>query len=470
MSSLPAEKYTAPEEGKGEESKTAPGHPAALAVSAAPTIYINVPSLTAADKRRLNVPVCCAGGCHYCSIVCLCCLITVAIPAVLVFAMAPSAVTSGDVSGAYTAQALIAVGATLCGVGVLWCCTMSSFPTLLKEGVLCMPKSVPPVSAWAQGPAGGMTTVKKLKVIVNPNAGVKKGASNLAICKKVWEAKGIEVIVVHTTHAGHAREIGRDEDLTGIDALVAIGGDGTLHETINGFLSRDTPSDVALGFIPGGSGNSIMAHFGTWDIKEAAERISNGETNRMDINTVTTCGETVVSVNLIAFGLVGTSGVLAEDYRCLGPARYNIVALWKILTGISEATKCELQDETGKTLMIEDNLTTLYLNKTQHFGKGLRAAPFAKMGNGLMELYGLRSGTVTRGGQIAVLQQLPAGAHQSNPAILYKQCSKCVVTLPGAGVFNVDGEVLRHDGTVTVACHKERLKVFAPRDAFPHLL
>jgi diacylglycerol kinase (ATP) len=336
--------------------------------------------------------------------------------------------------------------------------------------VLCMPKSVPPVSAWAQGPAGGMTTVKKLKVIVNPNAGVKKGASNLAICKKVWEAKGIEVIVVHTTHAGHAREIGRDEDLTGIDALVAIGGDGTLHETINGFLSRDTPSDVALGFIPGGSGNSIMAHFGTWDIKEAAERISNGETNRMDINTVTTCGETVVSVNLIAFGLVGTSGVLAEDYRCLGPARYNIVALWKILTGISEATKCELQDETGKTLMIEDNLTTLYLNKTQHFGKGLRAAPFAKMGNGLMELYGLRSGTVTRGGQIAVLQQLPAGAHQSNPAILYKQCSKCVVTLPGAGVFNVDGEVLRHDGTVTVACHKERLKVFAPRDAFPHLL
>ena len=146
------------------------------------------------------------------------------------------------------------------------------------------------------------------------------------------------------------------------------------------------------------------------------------------------------------------------------------MALWKILTGISEATKCELQDETGKTLMIEDNLTTLYLNKTQHFGKGLRAAPFAKMGNGLMELYGLRSGTVTRGGQIAVLQQLPAGAHQSNPAILYKQCSKCVVTLPGAGVFNVDGEVLRHDGTVTVACHKERLKVFAPRDAFPHLL
>ena len=302
MSSLPAEKYTAPEEGKGEESKTAPGHPAALAVSAAPTIYINVPSLTAADKRRLNVPVCCAGGCHYCSIVCLCCLITVAIPAVLVFAMAPSAVTSGDVSGAYTAQALIAVGATLCGVGVLWCCTMSSFPTLLKEGVLCMPKSVPPVSAWAQGPAGGMTTVKKLKVIVNPNAGVKKGASNLAICKKVWEAKGIEVIVVHTTHAGHAREIGRDEDLTGIDALVAIGGDGTLHETINGFLSRDTPSDVALGFIPGGSGNSIMAHFGTWDIKEAAERISNGETNRMDINTVTTCGETVVSVNLSLLG------------------------------------------------------------------------------------------------------------------------------------------------------------------------
>lgn len=463
------EKYTALEEGAGAASKDLEkGANAAIpVVTANPTVYLNVPSLTASDKKRLNVPFFCDGGCHYCSIVFLCCLVTIIAPLVLVFAIAPVFLNE-DNGGA---QAAIAVGITLAVVGLLWFCCMSSWPDFIKEGVCCMPKGVEPVATWSDDAASKKETVKvkKLKVIVNPNAGLKRGLSNLSICKKVWEAKGIEVIVVNTTHAGHAREIGREEDLEGIDALVAIGGDGTLHETINGFLSRETPSSVPLGFIPGGSGNSIMAHLGTWSVQEAAERIASGETNFIDVNTVTTCGETLISANLIAFGLVGWSGVLAEDYRWMGPARYNVVAVWKMMTGIREQTKCHIEDKNGKAYQFEDNYVTFYINKTQHFGKGLRGAPYAQQGNGLMEVYAIKS-TVSRGSQVASLQQVPTASHQSNPAIAYKQAKKCVITLPGPGVFNLDGEAVRHDGKVEVECLKQHLKIFTPLGTYPHNL
>ena len=142
---------------------------------------------------------------------------------------------------------------------------------------MCMPKGPAISSHWeASDSETSKNPVKKLKVIVNPHAGVKAGQSNLGICKGVWEEMGIAVEVIETTHAGHCRTIAMNEPLDDCDALCAIGGDGTLHELCNGYLARDGQCDTPLGFLPGGSGNSIMCGFGTWDMAEAATRIGKG--------------------------------------------------------------------------------------------------------------------------------------------------------------------------------------------------
>ena len=206
-------------------------------------------------------------------------------------------------------------------------------------------------------------TIKKLKVIVNPNAGVtKKGQSKLDVCKTVWEAKGITVEVLNTTHAGHCKEFARDEDLSDCDALCAIGGDGTLQELVNGYLSGlsireealkipewydeakftgekpETMSEdqqkewdgynadkevlekrhrVSLGFCPGGSGNSVLCDLGTWDLKTAAEIIAEGRVCKMDVNMVKTAGESIASINTICFGLIGDIGGEPEPVKQL---------------------------------------------------------------------------------------------------------------------------------------------------------
>ena len=451
------------------------------------TVYLHIPQIDAKTRKQLNIDPCCKDACSFCSMVMGGCLFTVLIPVTLwILADQPVMNYAGDGKASLVCKTTAII---FIAIGVLWFCCMTSFRYFCINGILCLPASSPAVATWSSNPTAAATTtttgeeknsdntllsntdsaVKKLKVIVNPNAGVKAGSSNLTKCQKIWEDAGIEVTVINTTHAGHAREIGRDEDLKDCDALVAIGGDGTVHELVNGYLSRsdNTGRDTTLpplGFIPGGSGNSIMAQQGTWDVEEAASRIAKGNVKDMDIVEVNACGETIASLNTICFGLTGVIGVIAEDMRCLGPARYDVVAVWKIMTGIREFTKLDIIDEEGRSFRVEDEMTTVYINTTQHFGKGKRCAPLKQSDDGLMDIYALK-GVATRGMLMAALLQLPTGAHVNSPVILHWRAKKCTLTLPTAGVFNVDGEIVKHDGVVTMTMHQQRQKIFAKPDS-----
>lgn len=445
------------------------------------TVYRHIPQLDAKARKELSIEPCCKNAGGFCSMTIACCVFTILAPTVLLVLTEHSAL---DVPvDVFRTAAIFAIV-----VGVIWFCCLTSFRYFCCEGILCVPAASPPVATWSSNPASASaigktgeeqssgaplssagvevtvlkdSAVKKLKVIVNPNAGVKKGASNLTKCQNVWEQAGVEVTVLNTTHAGHAREIGRDENLADCDALVAIGGDGTLHELVNGYLSRDAGEDLPpLGFIPGGSGNSIMAQQGTWDVGEAARRVAKGCVKSLDICEVNTRGETVASLNTICFGLTGVIGVIAEDHRWMGPVRYDVVAVWKIMTGIRELTTLDIEDKEGRLFRVQDEMTTVYVNTTQHFGKGKRCAPEKQSDDGLLDVYALKA-TATRGMLMAALLQLPTGAHVNSPVIMHWRAKKCTITLPSAGVFNVDGEIVQHDGTVTMTCHQGRQKIFA---------
>lgn len=193
-------------------------------------------------------------------------------------------------------------------------------------------------------------TVKNLTVIFNPHGGAtKKGLSKIDVCKAVWEKKGISVEVLETTHAGHCKELAEEVNLDGCDALVAIGGDGTVHELCNGFLSRkEKPANTTLGFCPGGSGNSVMCDFGTWSLEEGATIIADGKTADMDVCKVETDGDIIASVNTIIFGLIGDIGVMAEAFRWCGPSRYENVAGIKLLCSYKQHVKMRLTGKDGK--------------------------------------------------------------------------------------------------------------------------
>jgi diacylglycerol kinase family enzyme len=428
------------------------------------TVYVDITALTPGTKKDFNVPVCCENTVPFCSMFWFCLSFTFIVPLVL-YLLSLSA-------DALTANSLQTISAVLLIIGTLYCCCMTSFPSLIKDGVVCMPKGPAISSHWeASDSETSKNPVKKLKVIVNPHAGVKAGQSNLGICKGVWEEMGIAVEVIETTHAGHCRTIAMNEPLDDCDALCAIGGDGTLHELCNGYLARDGQCDTPLGFLPGGSGNSIMCGFGTWDMAEAATRIGKGEVCMMDAIEVSTMGETIVSINTMCFGLLGQIGSVAENFRCLGPARYNAVAVGKIMLGYKEKVLISLEDADGNIFQLEDSYLACFVNQTQHFGKGLRCCPTALVDDGLMDFYAIKAGSASRGDQLAMLQQMPTGAHLDHPGIYRKLCKSCTITFPaGPGIFVVDGENVKHNGKVEMTCHKKKVPVLAERASLVHQL
>ena len=139
----------------------------------------------------------------------------------------------------------------------------------------------------------------------------------------IFDAAGLDLDVRATRCPGHAREIARglDDDLQGVCVL---GGDGTLHEVVNGLMSRPEPRALPLGLVPAGSGNSLAFDLGLVDPEAAAEAIVAGATGAMDVLRVTSAGASLYAFNIVGWGGATDAGRIAERMRWLGPRRYGL--------------------------------------------------------------------------------------------------------------------------------------------------
>ena len=82
----------------------------------------------------------------------------------------------------------------------------------------------------------------------------------------------------------HSWELPESEiDLKEFSALIAVGGDGTYHEVVNGMLHRADKVRIPVGFIPNGSGNDTLRALGVTDIAKALDYIVKGEIIKFDL-------------------------------------------------------------------------------------------------------------------------------------------------------------------------------------------
>ncbi len=133
-------------------------------------------------------------------------------------------------------------------------------------------------------------TLRRVVVIVNPKSGGQRGLKILAQVKPLLEKGGATVKVIETQYAGHARDLAQKEDLSEVDVLAPIGGDGTCHETINGFMTRDdyaaVKNRVVVSIIPGGTGNTLAYDLRLNSPAKAVECLLRGDVRAIDIGKV----------------------------------------------------------------------------------------------------------------------------------------------------------------------------------------
>ena len=276
----------------------------------------------------------------------------------------------------------------------------------------------------------------KFILTVNPHGGTKKGPQILKKVKPIFEASGTDLFIIETTFAGHAKELANQLDLTEYDGFIGIGGDGTLHEIINGMLSRPDGNKIPIGIIPGGSGNSYMHDLNLTDPLKAAKAIIQGNTKFLDTARVEVNHVVKYANNMIGWGLVTDVGKKAEHYRWMGTNRYTILSVMEVFRHKSRSAALIMDNK-----KIEDGFTFIIACNSMHVGKGMKMAPKARLDDGLIDLIVIRA-DVSRTRLLQVLPKLFDGSHINEPEVEYYQTSKFSLIPEMDEILNIDGEIM----------------------------
>ncbi|MBS0260754.1 MAG: diacylglycerol kinase family lipid kinase [Planctomycetes bacterium] len=271
--------------------------------------------------------------------------------------------------------------------------------------------------------------------VVNPRGGIQAGPAVLQSVLPIFSAAGI-TLDVHETHAGgHATELARSFDDRRYTGVCVFGGDGTVHEVVNGLLQRDHPVHLPLGIIPAGTGNTLHVEIGCDTPQTAAQRIVGGQTSPLDVMRVTLSDRVVYCINIVGWGAVADINRTAEKLRWLGPRRYTLSALWHILIPHRRRIRLQHSGQVSEA----DYLFVIACN-TQHTGKGMRLAPRAKIHDGLIDLVIVRQ--ASRWQMIELFRKVFDGTHLSLGCLEYHQVPSFQLESTGEDPLNLDGEMI----------------------------
>jgi len=275
--------------------------------------------------------------------------------------------------------------------------------------------------------------MKKILIVTNPHSGKKKGEKILNDILKKFKA--IPYNIIKTTHKNHPYEIANTINFDDINVICVIGGDGTMHEVINGMLSRSDNKQIPIGLIPGGTGNSFMHDLNCLNPIEAVNQIIKMEKRKIDLVKITTSNEILYSFNVAGWGMPPDINILAEKMRWLGSQRYNIASLIEIMKFKKRKCKLIINEKN-----ISDDYSFVLCCNTIHTGKGMKIAPKAKLDDGLMDVV-----AVKKTNRLKLLKLFPkifSGNHVNDPVVKYHQVKAISINPDINSDLIIDGEVL----------------------------
>ena len=281
-----------------------------------------------------------------------------------------------------------------------------------------------------------------LVIIANPNAGRGKAGAALGEIDRVLKDAALDHRIVETTHPGHATQAARDALRGGERYLVAVGGDGTVHEVVNGMLEDGEPvaADAVLGVVAAGSGCDFVRSFGIpGDAVQAARHLAGDAVRQIDVGRVTyAAGEGQTSryfPNIAEVGLGGS--VVARAARLpplLGPARY-LAGFWLTLPGFRPATvRLEADGQA-----YEWRAHNVVVANCQFYGGGMRISPKSEPDDGVLDvlvMVGPKSEAFT------TIPKVYKGTHLPHRDIVELRASRIRVEADAPLAIEADGETL----------------------------
>ncbi len=165
--------------------------------------------------------------------------------------------------------------------------------------------------------------------VVNPAAGGGRCRKLVGPALDRLRADGIKLEVVETSAPAQATEIVRDAYARGYRRFIAVGGDGTSYEIVNGLFPKAANHESpTLAFLPLGTGNSFLRDFGDGGVELAIDAILAGRSRACDVLRLSHKAGVIHYINLLSMGFAADVATMrARRFQQLGRARISAVHL-----------------------------------------------------------------------------------------------------------------------------------------------
>lgn len=300
--------------------------------------------------------------------------------------------------------------------------------------------------------------------IVNPISGRGEGIKSLPDISRLAEQYSMSYEIETTQYPLHAVELSERAANRGIPIVIAVGGDGTANEVLNGLMSARQRGGVetSLGIMCVGRGNDFAYSLGIpKGVEEGFQVILNNKTRSVDTGFVRggDFPEGRYFGNGVGIGFDTIVGFEALKMTRLHGFLSYIVAAVKTIYLYNDAPRLHIQ---SNDFEITRNILMLSIMNGCRMGGGFLMAPDARNDDGLFDL--CIANQVSRIQILGLILRFMSGAQAGHPAIAFQRSSSIEVTaLEGVLPVHADGETICYAGKrLTLEIVPSSLKVLSP--------
>ncbi len=278
--------------------------------------------------------------------------------------------------------------------------------------------------------------MERFLAIVNPAAGGGRSANLAGPALSRLRDGGLHIDVIASTAPGHAAQLAKEAFDQGYRQFIAVGGDGTAHEILNGAFAAQRR--ISLGFLPLGTGNSFLRDFTKDGAEASLKAILEGRKRPIDIVKLTHSTGEIYSFNLLSIGFTADVGALTNRrFKPLGHFGYLLGVFVRVAQLNRRAFALRCDDDKDW-----DERRSLFLtfNNSKFTGGTMMIAPNADPTDGFIEF--VRWGPIGRLGLLRMLPKLYDGTHVHHPLASRRAVRHVDFNIPTPVDVMIDGEIV----------------------------
>ena len=284
--------------------------------------------------------------------------------------------------------------------------------------------------------------MQKAYLIINPAAGAGKTKKQWPIIHEYLKKTGLNFDGKETEAPGHAIELADTAIRQGYTYIIAVGGDGTISEIVNGIYNANGLNDATLGIISTGTGADYIRTIGIpGDYEEACKKLISPITKDVDVGMVE-CQKDGNSVSrlFVNFAGIGFDAEIVkattQKYKAMG--RVSAYLLGLLSTLVSYKNK-EVDIVIGNDRR-HRRICTVIMGNGKYGGGGMYTTPKAEIDDGLLDI--LIIGDLSKPDLIQSLPTIYEGTHLNHPKVSLKKAAEVTINPTVQMSIQADGDIV----------------------------